>query len=131
MTRVLIDTSAYSAFMRNHLGIKEAMQRADEIHLTPIVLGELLAGFRKGQWRTKNERELDTFLASSQVAVTGIDEQTSERYVVILDALRRKGRPIPTNDLWIAASAMQHGLRIVTRDPHFKYVEQTVVDYFD
>ena len=60
MTRILLDTSAYSVFMRGHAAIKQALQQADEIYFSPIVLGELLAGFRRGRNREKNERELQT-----------------------------------------------------------------------
>lgn len=129
MTRVLLDTSAYSAFMLGHPEAKVALQHADEICLTPIVLGELLAGFIRGKWRKKNERELRAFLSAPRVQVIDVDEDTAERYAVILNALWKAGTPIPTNDIWIAASAMQHGLRLLTRDAHYQKVAQIVVDY--
>lgn len=59
------------------------------------------------------------------------DAETSERYAVILDSLREAGTPIPTNDVWIAASAMQHGLRLLTTDAHYRNVAQVIVDYLD
>ena len=126
MTRVLLDTSAYSAFMRGHPEIKLALQQADEIYLNPIILGELLAGFLRGKRRKKNEQELRTLLASPRVKVVELDEDT-----VILNALWTAGTPIPTNDLWIAASAMQHGLRILTTDAHYQKVNQVIVDYVE
>lgn len=129
MTRVLLDTSAYSAFMLGHPETKVALQHADEIYLTPIVLGELLAGFIRGKWRKKNERELRAFLSAPRVQVIDLDEDTAQRYAVILNALWKAGTPIPTNDVWIAASAMQHGLRLLTRDAHYQKVAQIVVDY--
>ena len=129
MMRVLLDTSAYSAFMLGHPEAKVALQRADEIYLTPVVLGELLAGFIRGKWRRKNEREIRTFLSSPRVQVIDVDEETAQRYAVILNGLWKAGTPIPTNDIWIAASAMQHGLRVLTRDAHYQKVAQIVVDY--
>jgi predicted nucleic acid-binding protein len=129
MTRILLDTSAYSAFMLGHPEAKGALQRADEITLTPVVLGELLAGFIRGKWRKKNEGELRAFLSSPRVQVIDIDEDTAHRYAVILNALWKAGTPIPTNDVWIAASAMQHGLRLLTRDAHYRQVPQILVDY--
>ena len=105
MTRVLLDTSAYSAFMLGHPEAKVALQRADEIYLTPVVLGELLAGFIRGKLRKKNERELRAFLSAPRVQVIDLDEDTAQRYAVILNALWKAGTPIPTNDIWIAASA--------------------------
>lgn len=76
MIRVMLDTSAYSAFMRGHPEIKLALQRADEIYLNAIVLGELLAGFIRGKHRRKNERELRTFLSSPRVSLVEMDEDT-------------------------------------------------------
>jgi len=72
MTRVLLDTSAYSAFMLGHPEAKVALQHADEIYLTPVVLGELLAGFIRGKWRKKNERELRAFLSAPRVQVIDV-----------------------------------------------------------
>ena len=129
MMRVLLDTSAYSAFMLGHPEVKVALQRADEIYLTPVVLGELLAGVIRGKWRRKNEREIRAFLSSPRVQVIDVDEETAQRYAVILNGLWKAGTPIPTNDIWIAASAMQHGLRVLTRDAHYQKVAQIVVDY--
>jgi tRNA(fMet)-specific endonuclease VapC len=131
MTRVMLDTSAYSAFMRGQAEVKVALQRAEEIYLNPIVLGELLAGFIRGKRRRKNEGELRTFLASLRVHVLTLDQDTADRYAVILNSLWRAGIPIPSNDLWIAASAMQHGLRILTMDAHYQRVPQVIVDYVE
>jgi tRNA(fMet)-specific endonuclease VapC len=130
MTRIMLDTSAYSAFMRGHPDLHLALQEAEDIYLCPIVLGELLAGFSRGKHRKKNENELAQFLASSRVGLVPLDEGTAERYAVILNSLWSAGTPIPTNDLWIAASAMQHGLRLVTTDAHFQKVGQVIVDCF-
>jgi tRNA(fMet)-specific endonuclease VapC len=129
--RILLDTSAYSAFLRGHDEVRAALQRAEEIYLSATILGELLAGFRRGAHRRKNESELQTFLSSPRVHVADIDWGTAERYAVILDALRRAGTPIPTNDLWIAATAMQHGLRLITTDAHYRHVAQVVVDSYE
>lgn len=118
MTRVLLDTSAYSAFMRGHTEVKGALQRADEIYVNPIVLGEVHAGFARGGRSRKNEAELRAFLSASRVATIDVNEETAVRYAHILTSLWRAGSPIPTNDIWIGASAMQHGLRLLTTDVH-------------
>jgi len=130
MTRVLVDTSAYSAFMSGHVDVKRALQEADAIYLNPIIMGELRAGFLKGRWRKKNEEELRVFIASPRVDVVNINEATAERYAAILDFLWRSGAPIPTNDVWIAASAMQHGLKLITTDTHYTKVPQIVSECF-
>ncbi len=125
--RLLLDTSAYSAFMRGDAGIKIVLQQAAEICVNPVILGELLAGFGRGKHRRKNRQELRAFLASPRVNVLQVDEATAERYAVILNSLWKAGTPIPTNDVWIAASAMQHGLQILTADAHFRKVGQVIV----
>lgn len=131
MMRVMLDTSAYSAFMKGHPEVKLALQHAEEIYLNPVILGELLAGFRRGRHKKKNEKELRVFLSSPRVQVVDMDEDTAERYAVILDSLWSAGTPISTNDIWIAASAMQHGLRVLTTDTHYQRVTQVVADYFE
>ena len=109
--------------------IKVAVQRADEIYVNPIILGELQAGFLRGRRREKNEGELRTFLSSPRVSILGLDEHTASRYAVIRRALWQAGTPIPANDTWIAATAMQYGLRILTTDSHYLSVQQVIVDY--
>ena len=128
--RLLLDTSAYSAFMRGHAEISAAVQSNEEIFLNSVILGELIAGFIKGGRRRKNENELRRFLASPRVGVLGVTEETAERYALILNSLWRAGTPIPTNDIWIAASAMEYGLRLVTTDDHYQKVPQVMVDHF-
>lgn len=131
MSRVLLDTSVYAAFMRGHPGVKVALQRAEEISLNPVILGELLAGFKKGKRERKNRLELQVFLDSPRVIVVPMGEETAERYAVILNDLWNAGNPIPTNDIWIAASAMQYGLQLITTDTHYQRVTQVIVDFFE
>jgi predicted nucleic acid-binding protein len=129
--KVLMDTSAYAAFLRGSPGIKEVVQHADEIVFNPVVLGELIAGFSLGRNEKRNRAILKEFLSSPRVIIAEIDEETSERYAVIVKSLRMKGTPIPTNDLWIAASAMQHGLKVLTADKHYLEVPQIITEYFE
>jgi len=106
------------------------VQEADLIAINAIVLGELKAGFSRGGHRERNEKELVEFLSSPRVRVFSVDEETADRYSVILSSLRSAGTPVPTNDVWIASSAMQHGLRVVTTDRHFRAISQILVDWF-
>ena len=129
MSRVILDTSAYSAFMRGVEGVKLALQRADEVYVNPIILGELRAGFLRGANREKNEGELRAFLSSPRVSILSMDEDTGDRYAVIRNALWRAGTPIPANDIWVAATAMQYGLRVLTTDSHYLHVKQVIVDH--
>ncbi len=127
MSRLLVDTSAYSAFFRGDAQAKEAISTCEAVYLSPIVIGELLSGFSRGRQRLQNEKELEEFLASPRVSILPIDEETAIRYAAILAGLWKVGTPIPTNDIWIAASAMQHGLELLTGDAHFSKVVQIVV----
>jgi len=129
MRRVVLDTSAYSLLMRGRNEAAELLDAADEVYLPAVVIGELLAGFKKGSSEQRNREILDRFLAISRVAILPLDEEAAERYAVILDFLRRQGATIPTNDLWIAACAMQHGLVLITADRHFLKLPQVVTDF--
>lgn len=126
--KVMLDTSAYSAYLRGNEDVKRAVQEADEIYMNPVVLGELYAGFARGGKEKMNREILKEFLASPRVQVTVIDEETSERYAAITTYLWVKKTPIPANDLWIAATAMQFGLKLVTTDSHYRKVPQIIVE---
>lgn len=130
ITKILMDTSAYSAFLRGNTQIKQILQKADEIYLNPIIIGELLAGFSFGKKEKQNRSILQDFLLSSRVNIIDIDVETTERYAVIYRHLRLSGKPIPANDLWIAASAMQYGLKVITLDRHFLEISQIITEYF-
>lgn len=131
MRRVLLDTSAYSAMRRGDERLLQPLREAAGVFLTTVVLGELLFGFVGGRLDLDNRRLLREFLDLDRVELVPVDEETAERYAVIRDQLRRQGTPIPTNDLWIAASAAQHGLVLLTLDRHFKEVPQILVEYFE
>ena len=126
-----MDTSAYIAFLEGHHEVKAQVQRADEIFLNPVILGEFLSGFVMGKKEKRNRALLQDFMRSPRVGLLEIDQETSERYAVILNHLRRKGTPIPTNDIWIAASAMQYGLIVVTTDRHYLDVPQVITKYIE
>lgn len=128
---MLLDTSAYSAMRRGDERLFEPIREASAIFLTSVVIGELIYGFVAGRLEAQNRRLLGEFLQSERVEVLSVDEETGERYAVIRHHLRRQGTPIPTNDLWIAASAAQHGLKLLTLDGHFKDVPQILVQYFE
>jgi len=120
---VLLDTNAYTAFMRGEPEVVEVVARAGKILLTSVVLGELLAGFAAGTREPKNRAELARFIESPRVEVLPLTAETADSYALVWLGLRRKGQPIPTNDLWIAASTMEHGAALLTRDAHFAHIE--------
>ena len=131
MSRLTLDTSAYSSFKRAHPDVVRHLRNAQEILLPSIVLGELLAGFETGSRAQRNREELRLFLGSPRVRLVPIGEATAERYAVIYASLRAMGQPIPTNDLWIAASVMEHGTELVTLDRDFTHVAQILVALYE
>lgn len=102
------------------------LREADQIYINAVVIGELLAGFSAGSRRERNANALYRFLDSPRIDIVDIDEETAERYGVIHAGLRAAGALIPTNDIWIAASAMQHGVPVLTLDAHFERIPQIV-----
>ncbi len=123
MRPVLLDTNAYSAFMLGEVDAVEVVAHADKLLLNSVVLGELLGGFAAGTREPKNRAELARFLNSPRVEVLPITAQTADSYALVYVGLRRKGLPVPTNDLWIAASALEHAAALLTRDGHFAQID--------
>ena len=123
MSRFVLDTSAYSHFRRGHPAVVELVARASWIGLPAIVLGELRLGFLLGRDPDGNERRLRDFLGESVVEVQVVDEPASGTFAAIMMALRRAGRPVPTNDAWIAALAVRDGATLLTYDEDFRSIE--------
>jgi tRNA(fMet)-specific endonuclease VapC len=124
MRPILFDTNAYTAFKCAAPDIVEIVQHAELIGITPIVIGELLSGFDGGGNKAKQNRaELQTFLESPRIRFFNISLDTSHFFSQIYCSLKTKGKPIPTNDMWIAAQALEHGCVVCTFDKHFKYIE--------
>ena len=121
--RILLDASAYSAYARGQEEIAALVDRAEAVLLSVVVLGELLLGFRRGARLDQNPARLQSFLARSDVTLADVGRETAERYGEIAADLRAKGRPIPTNDIWIAAHAMAAGADLVSADAHFEHVD--------
>ena len=121
--RILLDTDAYSRFSRQNNQVIAIVESAEEVLLSVISLGELLAGFRRGSRFPQNIRELGAFLDSPKVFVVSVGTATAAQYGRIAAALRAKGRPIPTNDIWIAAHAMETEADLVSADAHFEHVD--------
>jgi tRNA(fMet)-specific endonuclease VapC len=124
--RLALDTNRYTDLSRGDAAVVTLVERAEEVLLPFIVLAELRAGFSVGTRGAENERVLRRFLMKRGVTVLFADEQTIEQYVSLFRQLRRQGTPIPTNDLWIAALVLQHGLVLCARDRHFDHVPQIV-----
>ncbi|MCX7012841.1 MAG: type II toxin-antitoxin system VapC family toxin [Candidatus Sumerlaeota bacterium] len=127
MRSLLIDTSAYSEAMRGTPAAVQALQTHDRLLLCPITIGELLAGFHGSANEARSRNQLRRFLAHDRVHSVPITDETAEFYSHLFSGLKRQGTPIPTNDLWIAASAMEHGASLATRDKHFHQLRVILV----
>lgn len=123
MRPILIDTNAYAAFKKGDASVLEVMQHAETLVISPIVLGELLSGFECGNRTKKNRDELQQFLSSSRVKTFPITSDTANFYSQIYLSLKTKGKPIPSNDLWIAAQTLENGCVLCSYDQHFKAID--------
>ena len=119
---VLLDTNAYVAFKRGLPDAVDVLAHTPRIGINSIVLGELLSGFAVGTREAENRQELQQFLTSERVHQLVVDTETAAQYAAVYRELRRRGSPIPTNDMWIAASALQHGFAVFSDDRHFHAV---------
>ena len=117
---MILDTNGLSALADGDPGMAPILQRAGEIALPAIAPGEYRYGIRQSRHRTRYERWLNEVFAACRVL--SVDENTAAVYADIRGELKRAGRPIPGNDLWIAALARQHCLPLLSRDPHFDRV---------
>lgn len=118
-----LDTSGYALFDAGFAPAVEQMERATRLAIPTIALGELLSGFQKGSRTRRNVARLEQFVETFDVEWLEVTRTVAERYAQIHDQLRRRGTPIPTNDLWIAACCLAAGAALLTSDPHFQRVE--------
>ena len=126
--KYLLDTNVAIALFAGDLLVQEKVRNAEYIVTTPLVISELCFGAQKSNKVTENLRKIDILVQQS--IVFPCDLETAQWYGIIKEQLRRKGRPIPDNDLWIAAISMQHDLILVTRDVHFDEVESLQTEHW-
>lgn len=120
---VVLDTNAYGKFKEGAPGAVAIIRRVPLIGLCSIVLGELLSGFVVGSREAANREELRQFIRRPRVRLLPVDEEVAEHYAVVYRSLKRSGQPIPTNDMWIVATALRHDLAVFTYDRHFRYLD--------
>ena len=119
--RYLLDTNIVIALFANDEGVVEQIRGAGEVFIPSVVIGELYYGARRSGRVEANTQRVDEFAAES--IVLSCDVETEKRYGEIKDQLQKRGRPIPENDIWVAALALQHDLTLVSRDEHFGQVQ--------
>lgn len=117
--RIVLDTSAYAHFRGNHAEVVNRIAAADIVYLPTIVLGEQEAAFRLGRRTGDNRAKLEEFLHEDFVGVLPVTTDVARRYGELFVELRVAGTPIPVNDIWIAAAAIDAGAEVVTFDSDF------------
>jgi predicted nucleic acid-binding protein len=122
--RIILDANRYTDLCRQEQSVVTALEEAEEVFVPFAVLGELRAGFSVGKRGADNERALARFLATRGVHALFADDATTHHYAAVYRQLRQQGTPIPTNDMWIAALALQHDLTLCARDRHFDHLPQ-------
>ncbi len=118
---MILDTNAVSAILAGDALIQTQLPPEERQHLPVVVIGEYQFGILGSKRRKKLEQAFERL--ESQSIVLRCDRETADMYAAIRHGLKMRGRPIPENDLWIAALARQHALEIVSQDPHFDHVE--------
>ena len=121
--KIWIDTNIYSNTLKNFQSATEILEIAENIFISPIVIAELLSGFKYGSRENENRSKFNQFLDSPRVTISTIGEFTAEHYANIFLQLKKYGKPIPTNDIWIAACAMENGMPLATFDKHFSNIQ--------
>jgi tRNA(fMet)-specific endonuclease VapC len=124
VTRVALDTNRLTDLFQGDAELADRLGECDEVWLPLIVLAEIKAGFYGGSQHRRNETLLQNFLAKPTVGILLPERETAEHYARLFVQLERAGTPVPDNDLWIAALALQHDLRLITRDKHFAQIPQ-------
>jgi tRNA(fMet)-specific endonuclease VapC len=119
--RYLLDTNIIIGLFANEPEIQEKLAHADEVFVPSVVIGELYFGANKSTRVKENLDRIEEF--ASSIVVLGCDLETARYYGEVKNALRIKGHPIPENDIWIAALALQYGATLVTRDTHFAEID--------
>ena len=124
--RLLLDTTSVIALFAQDPGVQERLAQATEVFVPTVVLGELYYGARKSARVEANLARIDEFATSNAVLVCTLE--TARQYGEIKHALQAQGRPLPENDIWIAAIARQYGLTVVSQDEHFNQIDGLVVE---
>jgi len=122
MTKILLDTNAYSEFMSGNKLVFDSIIEAEEIYISTVMLGELFSGFQGGKKQTKNKEDLKSFLTKDGIKIINVSIETAEIFGEIKAELSNRGKMIPLNDIWIAAHTIETGSKLITFDSHFRQI---------
>ncbi|MCK5485989.1 MAG: type II toxin-antitoxin system VapC family toxin [Desulfobacterales bacterium] len=122
MKKILLDTNCYTAYLAGDERVLSALAEAELVYMSIFVLGELFVGFRGGSKMQQNRDYLKRFLAKSTVIILEATMETAEIFGDLKDKLKKSGTPLPINDVWIAAHALETGCALITYDAHFQHI---------
>jgi tRNA(fMet)-specific endonuclease VapC len=122
MKSILLDTNAYTRLLTGEEDVLDVIGTAETVYMSIFVLGELYAGFAGGTKERENKDTLNRFLFKSSVKILNATAETAEVFGVVKQDLKKAGTPLPINDVWIAAHALETGSTLVTYDGHFKKI---------
>jgi len=122
MTKIILDTYAYSAFMGGDKKVFDYIVESEIVYISTIVIGELFAGFYRGERLSQHREELRAFLDKDGVEVIDVSIETAEIFGEIKASLSKEGKMIPLNDIWIAAHSVETGAKLISYDTHFKSI---------
>ncbi len=126
MKRILLDTNAYSVLMKGDTSVLDALGEADEVYLSVFVIGELYYGFSNGSRERQNREVLSRFLKKPSVKIIHTTLETAEIFGRLKSSLKKQSTPVPINDLWIAAHAIETGSFLLTFDSHFQSIPEVL-----
>lgn len=118
---MILDTNALSAWSEGLVTVEASFRSADRLVVPSVVLGEYYSGIRQSRYRNRYEQWLRRYLPLTEIAA--VTSATAHEYANICLELKRMGKPIPTNDAWIAALAREHSLPVLSNDTHFDFVD--------
>jgi len=123
LNRILPDTNAYSHLLTGDQKVLNALKDAQIVYMSVFVIGELAAGFKGGSKEAENQKNLKKFLAKPGVRILNATKKTADIFGTVKNALKKAGTPLPINDVWIAAHAIETDSVLITYDGHFKKIE--------
>lgn len=119
MRKIVLDTNTYTRFLVGDKSVLQELSKAYIVWFSVIVLGEVYAGFKGGKKEVENREILEKFLNKTSVELVGVSKETAEIFGELKYQLKKKGKPLPINDIWLAAQAIETGSVLITYDKHF------------
>ncbi len=123
MKKIVLDTNAYSNLLSGANEVLDIIAVTDTVYMSIFVLGELYAGFKGGTKEKYNIKVLNNFLQKPTVKILNATNETAEFFALIKNQLKKIGKPIPVNDIWISAHTIESGSILVSYDNHFNSIE--------